>query len=66
MHYKKCRTELAAMRSEHGVLTRTEAILSKLQDQTNRRLVAMENKSGVAGIAIMLQMQNDRYCNEGE
>ena len=49
MQYKKSRTSLAGMRSEHGVLNRTEMILSKLQDQTNRRLVAAENKKGVAG-----------------
>ena len=49
LQYKKCRGDLASLRSEHGVLNRTEVILSKLQDQTNRRLVAAENKKGVSG-----------------
>ncbi|XP_076807172.1 intraflagellar transport protein 81 homolog [Clavelina lepadiformis] len=49
MQYKKNRGELAEIRSEHGVLSRTEAVLQKLNDETNRNVAKMENRKGVSG-----------------
>uniref|UniRef100_H2YNA5 Intraflagellar transport protein 81 homolog n=1 Tax=Ciona savignyi TaxID=51511 RepID=H2YNA5_CIOSA len=47
--YKANRSELAELRSEHGVLVRTETILQKLNGQAQKKLNLLENKKGVAG-----------------
>jgi len=47
--YKQHRAELAELRSEHGVLSRTDTVLRKLHEQTMNRLSAAENKKGVSG-----------------
>nr|XP_002126367.1 intraflagellar transport protein 81 homolog [Ciona intestinalis] len=47
--YKSNRAELAELRSEMGVLVRTETILQKLNDQSQRKLNVLENKRGVSG-----------------
>ncbi|CAH1781188.1 unnamed protein product [Owenia fusiformis] len=47
--YKKKRQELAELRAEHGVLTRTEEILKSRDDQINDHLAAIESKKGVSG-----------------
>lgn len=47
--YKKNRAILAELRSETGILTRTEAILQKQNEVLNRKVSVLENKKGVTG-----------------
>lgn len=47
--FKKKRTEMAELRAEAGVLSRTEEILKSRQDAINRQLGAMEDKKGISG-----------------
>ncbi|BFZ00683.1 hypothetical protein BsWGS_03721 [Bradybaena similaris] len=47
--YKKKRSELAELRAEVGVLTRTEEVLKQRNDHVDRQLSVLERKKGVAG-----------------
>lgn len=47
--YKKNRAILAELRSETGILTRTEAILQKQNETMNRKVSHLENRKGVTG-----------------
>jgi len=47
--YKKNRSILAELRSEVGILTRTEAILQKQNDSMNRKVSALGSRKGVTG-----------------
>jgi len=47
--YKKSRMLLAELRSETGILTRTEAILRKQNESLNRKVAALESRKGVSG-----------------
>lgn len=47
--YKKKRQEIAELRAELGVLTRTEEILRQRDENINQQLSAVESKKGVAG-----------------
>ncbi|XP_059177446.1 intraflagellar transport protein 81 homolog [Physella acuta] len=47
--YKKKRAELAELRAEAGVLSRTEEILKQRNELINRQLSVLEKKKGVAG-----------------
>lgn len=47
--YKKKRAELAELRAESGVLTRTDEILKQRNEHINRQLSVLERKRGVAG-----------------
>ncbi|KAK3094389.1 hypothetical protein FSP39_001105 [Pinctada imbricata] len=47
--YKKKRQEIAELRAEHGVLSRTEEILRQRDEHMNRQLEAVESKAGVTG-----------------
>ncbi|XP_052104713.1 intraflagellar transport protein 81 homolog [Mytilus californianus] len=47
--YKKKRQEIAEIRAEVGVLSRTEEILRQRDENMNMQLSALENKKGVAG-----------------
>ena len=47
--YKKKRQEIAEIRAEVGVLSRTEEILRQRDDNINMQLSALENKKGVSG-----------------
>ncbi|CAL1528609.1 unnamed protein product [Lymnaea stagnalis] len=47
--YKKKRAELAELRAEAGVLTRTDEILKQRNELINRQLSVVERKKGVAG-----------------
>ncbi|XP_067669483.1 intraflagellar transport protein 81 homolog isoform X1 [Haliotis asinina] len=47
--YKKKRQELAELRAELGVLSRTEEILRQRDDHMNAQLSAVERKKGVEG-----------------
>ena len=40
---------LAELRSETGILTRTEAILRKQNESLNRKVAALETRKGVSG-----------------
>ena len=52
--YKKNRSILAELRSEVGILTRTEAILQKQNDSMNRKVSALESRKGVTGQLLFL------------
>lgn len=47
--YKKKRQEIAEIRAEVGVLSRTEEILRQRDENINMQLSALENKKGVSG-----------------
>ncbi|XP_038049933.1 intraflagellar transport protein 81 homolog [Patiria miniata] len=47
--YKKKRQELAELRAEHGVLSRTEEILRQRDEVLQKTLAKLEAKKGVAG-----------------
>lgn len=47
--YKKKRAELAELRAEGGVLSRTDEILRQRNEHVNRQLSVLERKKGVAG-----------------
>ncbi|XP_069105336.1 intraflagellar transport protein 81 homolog isoform X1 [Argopecten irradians] len=47
--YKKKRQEIAELRAEYGVLSRTEEILRNRDENINQQLELLENKKGVAG-----------------
>ncbi|XP_071499018.1 intraflagellar transport protein 81 homolog [Diadema antillarum] len=47
--YKKKRQELAELRAELGVLSRTEEILKQRDEQIQQRLAKLEAKKGVSG-----------------
>lgn len=47
--YKKKRQELAELRAEYGVLSRTEEILKQKNDNVRQNLAQIEAKKGVAG-----------------
>ncbi|XP_064615158.1 intraflagellar transport protein 81 homolog [Liolophura sinensis] len=47
--YKKKRQELAEVRAETGVLSRTEEILKQQENSINQQLGVLEKKKGVAG-----------------
>lgn len=47
--YKKKRSELAELRAESGVLTRTNDILKQRNELINRQLGVVESKAGVTG-----------------
>lgn len=47
--YKKKRAELAELRAEGGVLSRTDEILKQRNEHINRQLSVLERKKGVAG-----------------
>ncbi|XP_005106145.1 intraflagellar transport protein 81 homolog [Aplysia californica] len=47
--YKKKRAELAELRAESGVLSRSDEILKQRNEHINRQLSVVERKKGVAG-----------------
>ena len=51
--YKKNRSVLAELRSETGILTRTESILQKQNQSVDKRVSALENRKGVSGVLFL-------------